>query len=54
MYRWFRGLILLGLAIGLLAVVTGCHKREHHGVKVHEEQREGEVQDVSPGEMIVE
>jgi hypothetical protein len=55
MKRWFTR---LGLAAAMMLVVLltlpGCHKREHRKVTVHEEQREGEVQPVAPGEMVVE
>jgi hypothetical protein len=54
MYRWFRGVLLVALGLGLLTSLTACHKREHHKVRVHEEQQEGEVHEESPGEMIVE
>ena len=54
MSRLFRGLVMIGLVCGLLTLATGCHKRHHDSVKVHEEQREGEVHDVDQGEMIVE
>ncbi len=54
MSRLFRGLMLAGMIFGLLMMVTGCHKRHHDSVQVHEEQREGEVQDLDQGEMIVE
>jgi hypothetical protein len=54
MYTWYRrlGLLLCGLA--LVLVLTACHKREQRTMKVHEEQREGEVHEQQPGEMVVE
>ena len=54
MLTWYRrlGLLLCGLAVVLL--LTGCHKREHREMKVHEEQREGEVHEQPQGEMVVE
>jgi hypothetical protein len=54
MHRWMRGVCLAIVGLGLMVALTGCHKREHHKVQVHEEQREGPVQEDQPGEMIVE
>lgn len=48
---------LLQLMVGLvaLALVAGCGgDREERKIIIREEQHEGEVQEVSPGEMIVE
>jgi len=45
-------LALLGLTTAAMAV--GCAQREHKKVQVKEEQREGEVHEERPGEMIVE
>jgi hypothetical protein len=44
------------LACGLLAcaLYAGCAEREHREVRVEQEQHESEVEDVAPGEMIVE
>lgn len=41
---------------GLLAIalMVGCAHREYRKMSVKEEQREGDVQEVSPGEMVVE
>lgn len=54
MYPWYRrlGLLLCGMAV--LLMLTACHKREHRSIKLHEEQREGEVHEQHPGEMVVE
>lgn len=50
-FRW-----IMMVALGLIAIFlfVGCTEREHRKVTVHEEQHEGEVESVSPGEMIVE
>ena len=55
MNSWYRrlGLLACGLAVTLL-LATGCHKREQRTMKVHEEQREGDVQEQHPGQMVVE
>lgn len=48
---------LLPLMVGLvvLAFVAGCGgDREERKIIIHEEQHEGEVQEVSPGQMVVE
>lgn len=34
--------------------ITGCSQNEHKEVKVKEEQKQGPVEDTSPGEMVVE
>jgi hypothetical protein len=54
MYTWYRRLGLLACGLVVLVLLGGCHKREHRKVRVHEEQQEGEVQEVHPGEMAVE
>lgn len=54
MKRWWRGILTIAALVALTLVLTGCHKREHRKVIIHEEQQEGEVHEESPGEMIVE
>jgi hypothetical protein len=54
MLTWYRRLGLLVCGLAVLLAVTGCHKREHRKMTMHEEQREGEVQEERPGEMVVE
>jgi hypothetical protein len=53
MNRWYRTGLLAGLVAGLL-MLAGCAKHEHRKMTVHEEQQEGPVEPVSPGEMVVE
>lgn len=45
---------LLTLGLVTLGFAAGCAEREHKKVRVVEEQREGEVQEEKPGEMVVE
>jgi hypothetical protein len=45
---------IVACTVAVLLIVTGCHERKHREVRVHEEQHHGEVQEVSPGEPIVE
>jgi hypothetical protein len=54
MYTWYRRLGLLTCGLIILLMLGGCHKREHRKVRVHEEQRAGEVQETRPGEMVPE
>lgn len=49
-----RMALLLALGLAGFVFVAGCAQREHKKVRVVEEQREGEVQEEKPGEMIVE
>lgn len=43
----------LTLATVILAL-SGCSQNEHKETKITQEQKEGPVEDTSPGEMIVE
>ena len=54
MHHWYRGLTLMIAAAFALSLALGCSRTERKEVRIHEEQQEGEVQDVGPGEMIVE
>ncbi len=54
MRGWYRWLGLLTCGLVLMAGLTGCHRHKRREIKVHEEQRVGEVREVPPGEMIVE
>jgi hypothetical protein len=54
MLNWYRRLGFLACVVGVLLLLSGCHKREHREMRVHEEQREGEVHETHPGEMVVE
>jgi hypothetical protein len=54
MYTWYRRLGLLTCGLVILLMLGGCKKREHRHIRVHEEQREGEVQETRPGEMVPE
>ena len=49
-----RCLVALVGGFFALSLIVGCSEPERRKVTVHEEQREGEVQEVSPGEMVVE
>jgi hypothetical protein len=54
MYTWYRRLGFLACGLVIVLMLGGCHKREHRTVRVHEEQREGEVHETRPGEMVPE
>ena len=55
MRSWYRRVGLLACGAVVLMFLAGCSKHEHRKVRVHEEQRAGEVQETPPGdEMIVE
>jgi len=54
MSTWYRRLGFIACGLVILLMLGGCHKREHRKMRVHEEQREGEVQEAKPGEMVVE
>ncbi len=54
MSSWYRRLGWLACGLAFVCVLSACSERKHREVRYHEEQREGEVQEVSPGEMIVE
>jgi len=54
MLTWYRRLGLLTCGLAVLLLFAGCSKREHRTMRMHEEQREGEVQEERPGEMVVE
>ncbi len=54
MNRWSPRLALLTCLVTMLVVFVGCAKREHRKVRVHEEERPGEVQEERPGEMVGE
>ncbi len=54
MNRWLRRLTLLMCLVAALMWTAACRKHEHDKVRVHEEQREGDVHEDQPGEMIVE
>ncbi len=54
MRSWLQRLGLLACGLVLLVGVAGCHRHKHSTIRVHEEQRPGPVEEVRPGEMIVE
>jgi hypothetical protein len=54
MRKWYRYVGLLACAGVAFALLVGCHKSEKREVKMHEEQRAGEVHEERPGEMVVE
>jgi hypothetical protein len=54
MRTWVRHLVLFTCVVALLVNVTGCKKRHHREMRVHEEQHVGPVEEQSPGEMQVE
>jgi uncharacterized lipoprotein YehR (DUF1307 family) len=54
MYGWYRRMALVLCALVLIVGVTGCKKREQRTMRMHAEQRQGEVQEQRPGEMVVE
>ena len=54
MYSWYRRIALLTCVLVLVVIVTGCKKREHRSMRMHEEQKQGEVQEQRPGDMVVE
>ena len=54
MYTWYRRVALAACVLVLVVAVTGCKKREHRKMRVHEEQQQGEVKEQHPGEMVVE
>jgi hypothetical protein len=54
MTTWYRRLGFLACGLALLLALGGCRHREHRTMRVHQEQQEGEVQEVRPGEMVVE
>lgn len=48
-------LLLAWLSLGaLLLAITGCSQNEHKKTTITQEEKEGPVEDTSPGEMIVE
>lgn len=50
-YRLFA---LLTCALLTVTLLVGCAEREHRKMTVKQEQHEGPVEPVAPGEMIVE
>jgi hypothetical protein len=54
MLTWYRRLGLLACGLAVMLLLAGCHKREHRKMTMHEEQKEGEVHEEQPGEMVVE
>ncbi len=55
--RLYRaGLLACGLTLCLTVALAlpGCHRHKHREIRVHEEQRQGPVEENRPGEMIVE
>ncbi len=54
MGSWVRAAACFLVALFLILLTVGCASHEHREVRVIEQQSEGEVEDVSPGEMIVE
>lgn len=54
MLSWYRRVGLLAGGIVALALLVGCAEREHRKMIVEEEQHEGEVEPVAPGEMVPE
>ena len=53
MRTWFQRLGLIACGLVVLAGLSGCRSK-HREVRVHEEQRHGEVHEEPQGEMIVE
>lgn len=54
MCSWRRRLTWLVCSLAALVLIVGCSKHRHREVRVHEEEQRGEVESVSPGEMVVE
>jgi hypothetical protein len=54
MLNWYRRVGLLACGLVVVLLLSGCHKRESRSMKVHEEQREGEVHEQQPGQMVPE
>jgi len=54
MRKWWTRLGRLGVMTLIALLLVGCAEREHRKMTVREEQREGQVEPVAPGEMIVE
>lgn len=54
MRRWMNTVALLTCTVVLLLPLAACAEREHREVKVRQEQRQSDPQEVPPGEMIVE
>jgi hypothetical protein len=53
MTKWYCRIGVLVCVVVAFAV-TGCHKRTHREVKVHEETHLGEVHEADRGEMVPE
>ncbi len=53
MQRWFHRLSVIVCGLVLLIGLNGCHSKKKE-VRTHYEQREGEVHEEKPGDMIVE
>ena len=54
MRNTYKRLGLAACVLVALFALSGCHKAKHREMRVHEEQREGPVQETPPGEMVVE
>ncbi|MCK4341113.1 MAG: hypothetical protein KAY37_05240 [Phycisphaerae bacterium] len=54
MLRMYRRMGPLLCGLFALMLLVGCAENERRKVTVTEEQHEGEVREVSPGEMVVE
>lgn len=50
----FRHWTALAASLLALTLMVGCSEPERRKVSTHEEQQESQVQESSPGEMIVE
>lgn len=47
--------LLRSLCLGaVLLAILGCSQNEHKETKITQEEKEGPVEDTSPGEMVVE
>ncbi len=54
MVRWCCRIGVLVCVLAGLVTATGCHKRTHREVQVHEETHEGQVHEAPRGEMVPE
>lgn len=46
--------VLVFVSAAMLVGMIGCAKDEHRKVQMREEEQRGEVEEESPGEMVVE
>jgi hypothetical protein len=52
--NWYRRIGLAVCALAVMVALSGCHKRTHREVRVHEETKVGEVHEAPRGEMVPE